>query len=202
MPLNRQVFAQTLVVAAAVAVTVVSAASLAPGPAQARDGYYAVREQSRVYVDEIETRIARQKDRIRFLMDDGLLRHRGRRALWGGLRDIREEFRYACDDGIVTPEERAYLHSLLDENSRRIAHVRFGHRGYGGDYKHKTHRRYRDRHVDAPRGIILDAPPPPYGSLKDERYSRPYEAHGDRDYREYRGYPVPPETVYRGRSGY
>ena len=154
-------FTRTLAVVAAL-----GGMGLAAVPAEARDRYYGeAKYQSEAYVDEVKTRLKRQKKRIRRLWEDGLLSRSDVRDLKHRVHYIRDELKYACDDDIVTRRERNHLHNMLDRNSRRIASYRFG----GGHAR--------------PYGAGLK-------SYKDDGYATPgYRDEGylDGDYRDVRG---------------
>jgi len=94
------------------------AATLACGFAQAQERSYGGRSASGG--DRVDTRQARQSDRIRSGVANGDLTRREASTLRSEQRGIRQMERHARADGVVTPRESRRLDRAQDRASRNI----------------------------------------------------------------------------------
>ena len=109
------------------------AATLACGFAQAQERSYGGRSASGG--DRVDTRQARQTDRIRSGMANGDLTRREASALRSEQRGIRQMERHARADGVVTPREGRRLERAQDRSSRHINQQRHDRQQRAGGWR-------------------------------------------------------------------
>lgn len=98
-------------------------------PAYVAPTYY----QPRVdLTGQVQTRLDRQRSRIRNAADRGELRRGERRKLRRNMREIRSLFEsYKANDGVIDTSEQAALNKQLNRQSKRIRRLANNHRVAG-----------------------------------------------------------------------
>lgn len=92
---------------------------------------------------QVQTRLDRQRSRIRNAMNRGDLRKGERRKLRRNMREISALFRsYKSNDGVIDQREADYLTSKLNRQSQRIRRLANNHRVVGPLVSPYGHSRY------------------------------------------------------------